>query len=309
MSFQILSYDNAGQAAAGIRVGDTIYDAARLTGNSDFSSVLGLLDSWPAALASIDAALASPDGAACVQGARLLAPIPHPGLIYAAGANYQDHIDEMVAKGFEVEGPNSKQAGGKPWHYVKGSRDVVVGPGYGVPIPCNSQKFDWEIELAVVIGRECAHATLDNALDYVAGYTIADDLSARDKVVRPEYRPGSPFYFDMLSVKTFTGSCPMGPWITLARDIPDPMNLGLKLWVDGRLMQDSNTSKMIFDIAEQIVELSSKATLLPGDVVLTGTAAGVGVGHDIFLKPGQEIRLWIESIGEFSHSIVETKGA
>jgi 2-keto-4-pentenoate hydratase/2-oxohepta-3-ene-1,7-dioic acid hydratase in catechol pathway len=141
------------------------------------------------------------------------------------------------------------------------------------------------------------------ALDYVAGYTIGNDLSARDAMRRPKNPPEAPFHFDWLSHKCFDGSCPLGPWIVPAADIGDPQKLGLKLWVGEELMQDSNTSKMIFSTAEQIEMLSSRVTLQPGDLIMTGTPAGVGTPRKRFLRPGETVRLWIEKIGEFEHKL------
>jgi 2-keto-4-pentenoate hydratase/2-oxohepta-3-ene-1,7-dioic acid hydratase in catechol pathway len=106
-----------------------------------------------------------------------------------------------------------------------------------------------------------------------------------------------------VSQKCFDGACPLGPWIVPASEIPDPHRLGIRLWVNDELMQDSNTAQMIFNTAEQIAMLSSRVTLYPGDLILTGTPAGVGMGRKRFLKPGERVRLWIESIGEFSHKV------
>ena len=145
--------------------------------------------------------------------------------------------------------------------------------------------------------------SVDKALACVAGYTIANDLSARDVMKRHKNPPASPFHYDWLSQKCFDGACPLGPWIVPAGDIPDPQKLALKLWINDELMQDSHTGRMIFDTAEQIATLSSRVTLHPGDLVLTGTPAGVGMGRGRFLKPGDGVRLWIEDIGELSHTL------
>jgi len=168
-------------------------------------------------------------------------------------------------------------------------------------LPPYSRKVDWEIELAVVIGKAASRVPAARALEYVAGYTIANDLSARDFVVREGIAPDSPFRFDWISHKGFDGACPLGPWITPARAISDPQALGLKLWVDDVLMQDSSTKYMIYSVAEQIEELSARLTLQPGDLILTGTPAGVGMGRNVFLQAGQNLRLWIEQIGELRH--------
>ena len=138
--------------------------------------------------------------------------------------------------------------------------------------------MDWEVELAAVIGRTAKNVPEDKALSYVAGYTIANDLSARDRGRRPTFGDTSPFKADWTKHKSFDGSCPLGPWIVPASDIKDPQNLGLKLWVNGVLKQDSNTSDMIFNLAEQIATCPRGMTLHPGDLILTGTPAGVGAG-------------------------------
>ena len=309
MPYKLLSYQ-AGQAArAGVLVGDTVYDAAKVTGLSAHSSVLGVLDDWSRAKRLLaQAAKRIESGKGRVKGmplkrARLLAPVLYPGNIYCAGANYTDHMAEMARAQGKEPGPTMKDLGEKPWHFVKTSRSSVVGPGAAVKLPAYSQKVDWEVELAAVIGRTAKNVPVEKALGCVAGYTIANDLSARDAMKRDKNPPTSPFHYDWVSQKCFDGSCPLGPWIVPAGDIRDPHQLGIKLWVNGELMQDSHTSKLIFDTAEQIAMLSSRVTLHPGDLVLTGTPAGVGMGRGRFLKPGDAVKLWIEAIGELNHTV------
>jgi 2-keto-4-pentenoate hydratase/2-oxohepta-3-ene-1,7-dioic acid hydratase in catechol pathway len=113
-----------------------------------------------------------------------------------------------------------------------------------------------------------------------------------------------PFHIDWIGQKCFDGACPLGPWIVPSDQIKNPHQLALKLWLNGELMQDSHTSQLIFDVAEQIAGLSSRVTLHPGDLILTGTPAGVGMGRRLFLKPGDQIKMWVEGIGELSHSMV-----
>src|SRR6266853_1581397 len=146
-------------------------------------------------------------------------------------------------------------------------------------------------DLMAVIGRTAKNVPVEKALGCIAGYTIANDLSARDAMKRDKNPPTSPFHYDWVSQKCFDGSCPLGPWIVPAGDLRDPHQLGIKLWVNGELMQDSHTSKLIFDTAEQIAMLSSRVTLRPGDLVLTGTPAGVGMGRGRFLKAGDAVKL------------------
>lgn len=309
MSYRLLSFQSGREARAGILVGDLIYDAARSTGRPAWSSVLGALQEWPKANRAFAAAakrIAS--GKSKVKGvplkrARLLAPVLYPGNIYCAGANYTDHMAEMARAQGKEPGPTMKDLGEQPWHFVKTSRSSVVGPNAAVKLPAYSQKVDWEVELVAVIGKTAKDVPVEKALACVAGYTIANDLSARDAMRREKNPVASPFHYDWVSQKCFDGSCPLGPWIVPAGDLRDPHNLGIRLWVNGELMQDSHTSKLIFDTAEQIAMLSSRVTLRPGDLILTGTPAGVGMGRGRFLQSGDTVRLWIEDVGEFGHTL------
>ena len=309
MPYKLLSYRAAQAARAGIVVGDNVHDAAKVTGVAAHSSVIGILGDWTRAHRLLaQAARRIETGKARATGiplkrARLLAPILYPGNIYCAGANYTDHMAEMARAQGQTPGPTMKELGEKPWHFVKSSRSSVVGPGARVRLPIYSQMVDWEVELAAVIGKTVKDVPVEKALDCVAGYTIANDLSARDVMKREKNPATSPFHYDWLSQKCFDGSCPLGPWIVPSSDLAYPQNLALKLWVNDTLMQDSLTSKMIFSTAEQIAMLSSRVTLYPGDLVLTGTPAGVGTPRRLFLKPGDTVKLWIEGIGELSHSM------
>jgi 2-keto-4-pentenoate hydratase/2-oxohepta-3-ene-1,7-dioic acid hydratase in catechol pathway len=309
MPYKLLSYQAGNTARSGILVGESVYDAAKVTGVAAHSSVMGILDDWSRAHRLLaQAAKRIATGKSRAKGmplkrARLLAPILYPGNIYCAGANYTDHMAEMARAQGQTPGPTMKELGEKPWHFVKSSRSSVVGPGARVKLPIYSQMVDWEVELAAVIGKVAKDVPVEKALDHVAGYTIANDLSARDVMKREKNPATSPFHYDWLSQKCFDGSCPLGPWIVPARDIAYPQNLALKLWVNDALMQDSLTSKMIFSTAEQIAMLSSRVTLYPGDLVLTGTPAGVGTPRRLFLKPGDKVKLWIEGIGELSNTM------
>ncbi|HEY7365724.1 MAG TPA: fumarylacetoacetate hydrolase family protein [Methylomirabilota bacterium] len=309
MSYRLLSYQTGREARAGVLVADMVYDAARITRNPRWSSVLALLEDWSAArrrLAQATKAIAS--GRSRARGVpiarvRLLAPVLYPGAIFCAGANYTDHVLEMARAQNAPPPPDPHEVGLAPWHFIKTSRGSVVGPGARVALPRYSRMVDWEVELAAVIGRPAKDVTIAQALDCVAGYTIGNDLSARDAMRRPHLPDASPFKVDWLSQKCFDGSCPLGPWITPASEIADPQKLGLKLWVNDELMQDSNTGQMIFSTAEQIAHLSTRVTLQPGDLVLTGTPAGVGMGRGRFLNAGDRVRLWIEAIGELCHTM------
>jgi 2-keto-4-pentenoate hydratase/2-oxohepta-3-ene-1,7-dioic acid hydratase in catechol pathway len=311
MPYKLLSYQAGRTARAGVLVEDAVYDAAKVTGVAAHASVLGVLEDWSRArrlLAQAAKRLEAGRGRGRTKGiplkrVKLLAPVLYPGNIYCAGANYTDHMAEMARAQGQAPGPNMKELGEKPWHFVKSSRSAVVGPGARVKLPVYSQMVDWEVELAAVIGRPARDVTVEKALDYVAGYTIADDLSARDVMRRDKNPATSPFHYDWLSQKCFDGACPLGPWIVPASEIPYPQNLALKLWVNDKVMQDSHTGKMIFSTAEQIAMLSSRVTLYPGDLILTGTPAGVGMPRRTFLKAGDTVKLWIEGIGDLTHTM------
>jgi 2-keto-4-pentenoate hydratase/2-oxohepta-3-ene-1,7-dioic acid hydratase in catechol pathway len=288
-------------------VDEKLFDASKLTGKAADARVIDILADWKAAAPRL-AAAAAKAGKSRIQGQplsrlRLLAPVLWPAAIFCAGANYADHVAEMnKAQGRPPE-PDPHTLGLRSWHFIKASRSLV-GPGATIKISDYSKMMDWEIELAAVIGRKAKNVTEKNALAYVAGYTIANDLSARDRSRRPNVPDASPFKWDWTKQKSFDGACPLGPWIVPASDIGDPQNLGLKLWVNGVLKQDSNTSGMIFNLAEQIEELSAGMTLYPGDIILTGTPAGVGAGRGEFLQAGDVVRLWIENIGEIENRMV-----
>jgi 2-keto-4-pentenoate hydratase/2-oxohepta-3-ene-1,7-dioic acid hydratase in catechol pathway len=301
MGYRLATYAADSGPRAGLVIGDEVFDAAALTGHPHDATVLGILDDWAAARERLAVAAAAPGRGRPVADIRLLAPICWPSAIYCAGANYADHAAEMARAQNRPPPPDPHTLGLKPWHFIKAGRSTLAAPDETVVITGLSQTMDWEIELAAVIGARAKNVSLAQALDHVAGYTIANDLSARDMGRRTGVPDDSPFKFDWVAHKNFDGSCPLGPWIVPAGDISDPQNLGLKLWVNDVIKQDSNTGKMIFSIAEQIAHLSSRITLNPGDVVLTGTPSGVGAARKEFLRAGDTVKLWIEHIGTLTN--------
>lgn len=299
LGFVILTYESARGARAGLKVGDAIHDAADATGVAADADVLGMLRDWDAAKVRLAQAAKKLDPAKRIRDARVVEPIRYPGAIYCAGANYTDHVVEMAKVQNIPVDPDPHTLGLTAWHFMKPPRSIV-GPGAVVTLPAGSGKVDWEVELVAVIGRKTRGATLENALDSVAGYTIGNDLSARDFSTRQPLPVASPFRYDWLAHKGFDGACPLGPWIVPAEDIGDPQNLALELSVNGVVKQSSNTGSMIFTTAEQIVALSRRTTLYPGDIVMTGTPAGVGLARNEFLKPGDRIDIRVEKIGELT---------
>lgn len=300
--YRLVTFQTSDGSRAGALIGEQIYDAAKLTGNPAHATMLAVLRDWRAAHAELRKARPGTRKGIPLGKAKLLAPLPRPGNVFCAGANYTDHVAEMMRAHKREPGPTLKDLGEQPWHFVKTSTSVV-GPGTVVKLPAYSKAVDWEVELVAVIGRTAKDVSVAEALGCVAGYTIANDLSARDAMRREKVAPATPFHYDWVSQKCFDGSCPLGPWIVPAAQIGDPQNLAIRLWVNDELMQDSSTGKMIFSVAEQVAMLSSRVTLHPGDLVLTGTPAGVGMPRNRFLQPGDTLRLYIEKIGELTHRV------
>ena len=305
-SYILVTYRSDKGPRAGIAVSDKLFDAAALTRKAGYASVLAILNDWSSAKAVLKKAAA---GAAKsrlksrpLARARLLAPVLWPSAIYCAGANYSDHMMEMAKLQNIPPAPDPHEVGLKPWHFIKASRSVA-GDKATVKLPKSSNAIDWEAELGAVIGKTAKNVPLAKALDYVAGYMVANELSARDLGKRNQLPDSSPFKWDWVGQKCFDDACPIGPGIVPASDIKDPQKLGIKLWVNDVIKQDSNTSDMIFTLAEQIEQLSSRITLHPGDVILTGTPAGVGAARKEFLKAGDVTKVWVENVGTLTNKM------
>lgn len=216
-----------------------------------------------------------------------------PGAVFCAGANYVDHVVEMLGQ------PPPPKTGSEPFFFMKPGPQTIVGDGAVVALPHEGVKLDWEAEIAVVIGRPARHVREEDAMEFVAGYTVVNDLSARDKMKRTDVS----FTYDWIGQKCFPGSMPTGPWITPRDAIADPQDLGIRLWVNDALMQDSSSSQMHWSIAEQIAYLSRRVGLNTGDLVATGTPAGCGVRRNLFLNAGDVVRIEIEGLGALTHKI------
>lgn len=310
-SFKLCSYATDGSAdIPGVIIDELVYPLANVP---DLSSTpagkpttVDILSNWAAARSRIRAWMKNGIEAAAgrpIAQVRLAAPLLYPGTIYCAGANYADHIVEMARASGDAAAADPRAALGQPWHFVRPARSCVVGPDAAIARPPGCAKLDWEVELAVVMGAAARNVTMETALEKVAGYTIAIDLSARDLSRRPHMAQGSPFHYDWLAHKGFEGSCPLGPWMVPAEEVADPQQLSIKLAVNGQTMQDSCTAQMIFSVAEQIAHISKYTTLHPGDLVLTGTPAGVGNARGRFLQPGDEVVASIERLGALKVSI------
>ncbi|MDI1229904.1 MAG: fumarylacetoacetate hydrolase family protein [Methylobacter sp.] len=217
---------------------------------------------------------------------KLHAPVPRPGKYLGISLNYADHIEETGRDKPEY-----------PCFFTK-QGTCVIGPGDAIHRPKVSDKLDYEGELAFVIGTRCRHVPVDKAHQVIAGFTIANDVSVRDWQFRsPTFTLG----------KSFDTHGPLGPWLVTSDEIGDPHNLNLKTWVDDELRQHANTGQMIFNCYEMIAYLSQAMTLEPGDVIATGTPAGVGVKMKPrgYLLPGQTARIEIEGIGTLINPVIE----
>lgn len=275
--------------------GNLIYDLAELTRTPEYRDMGAVLSDWTMANSRIRAAQEATHATGTpASTVTLLSPLQNPGTIYCAGANYKDHAEEMA----RLTGtPVPQDRGSRSWHFIKSGR-TVVGPGTTIQLPVGSQKIDWEVELAVVIGKRGKNIAIEHALDHVAAYSIAIDLSARDLARRMDLPDRSPFKMDWLSHKNFDGACPLGPYLIPADQVHDPQALDMCLLVNGEVKQASNTAHMIFSVAEQIRDLSERMTLWPGDIILTGTPAGVGSPRGEFLRAGDIVAARVQGMGE-----------
>lgn len=302
---RLATFRDASGVRIGVVQGETIIDLARadvLSGEepgAELRDMLALIDGGTAALHQAEALVrASPPHAVLSLGdVELLAPIPRPRKnIFCVGRNYAEHAAESLrAIGQQVtlsEYPNI---------FTK-AVTTVTGPKADIPYDAEvSSELDWEVELGVVIGRGGRHIPREEALSHVLGYTVINDISARDI----QNKPGLQWF----QGKSLDGSCPMGPWIVTADEIPDPQHLRLRLWVNDELKQDDSTEHMLFDVAAIISALSRVLTLEPGDILATGTPSGVGFARTPpeFLRPGDLMRTEVEGIGSLQNRIGEAQ--
>jgi 2-keto-4-pentenoate hydratase/2-oxohepta-3-ene-1,7-dioic acid hydratase in catechol pathway len=302
VEYRLISYAEAGASKPGMLVSDRVVPVPSLPG-IDSSSVLGLLRAWDKVHPLFHAAAQKikPNEGMALAQVKMLAPILYPGALFCAGANYWDHLEEMaeIAKRMTGKAPAMTKAK-DPYFFMKNCAGAIIGHGTPARLPPFSKQVDWEAELGVVIGRQCRNVSVADAFDVVAGYLIVNDLSARDLMKRE----GSPFGMDWVGQKCFEDAAPMGPWFTPAAYVADPNNLPVKLWVNGVLKQNSNTSRLVHNIAEQIAYLSQHFTLFPGDVIATGTPSGVGMPRGEFLKVGDEVRIEVGGCGVLTNTMV-----
>lgn len=268
---KLVTVVKSGEERLGLLSGETVIDPLAAGGDARlFSSALAFIKGGDAALAAARAILANPPKAACMalRDVTLAAPI-RPSTILCSGSNYKDHNAEKA---------NTPISGKEPEFFVK-TADCVVGPDEPIAFDERfSKKIDCETELAVVIGKAGRFIEASRALDHVFGYTIVNDVTARDRQVRRT--PEGMTWYELGSGKAFDSGAPLGPCIVTADEIRDPQNLKLQSRVNGELRQSSNTSNMIWTCAELIHFFSRNFTLRPGMVIITGTPAGTAWSAD-----------------------------
>ena len=267
-------------------------------------SVKEILQRGPSCLAKLAELADSADTFTPLDSVKLLAPIPRPGKAIALAGNYSEHIKEAALKeGFKLGLSNSTRQTTVPRPFIMPAT-AVIGPDDQIPWPAYSKQIDYEIELAVVIGKDAKCVSIENSLAYVAGYTIANDVSARSVTFLKgrQKRPWDEFY-DWLNGKWADGFLPMGPYLLTADEVEDVQNLNLTLKVNGEVRQNANTAQMIYRVADIVSFLSYIMTLEPGDIIATGTPAGVAVATGNFLQPGDTIECTIEKLGTLKNTL------
>lgn len=285
-----------GEVFAGLVLGTAVHELRRHLGEG--ASVRDLVESWDSRLDDLQALadrLAGSSRDHELEELRPLPPVLPCGQIFQAGANYRQHLVELTAERGEahIDEIDTRARSGSPYVFL-GLPHAVVGANDDVVLPPDVEQVDWELELAAVIGRRAWRVHRDDALAHVTGYTICNDITARDRVGRPDL-PG--IGTDWLASKNRPSFFPTGPLLVPARHAGDPMRLQIRLWLNGEVMQDSSTADMMFDLAGLIEHSSSLAELRPGDLLLTGSPAGNGVFHGRFLQPVDVMEAEITGLG------------
>jgi len=280
---RFVTFEHQAETSPGVMIGG---QAVAIRG-AGFASVAEVIAGGAEALDRVARWLQRPPASALpdMLDVRLLAPIPRPGKIICIGLNYRDHAEEGKMTIPDV-----------PTVFAKFSNSIV-GPGAPIVLPKNSAKPDYEAEFVVVIGRRGRHIPEERWRDYVFGYSMLNDVSARDfQMATSQWTMG----------KTFDTFAPFGPEVVTADEVADPHNLGISLTLNGEVLQNSNTRNMIFKTPQLIAFLSSVMTLEPGDIVSTGTPAGVGFARKPprWLKPGDQTTVRVEGLGELTNPVV-----
>ncbi len=277
-----VTFEHDGHRHVGVAAEDQVISLKA----AGFNQLLEVLQGGAEAMQKVSAFIGYSGSRIPLSAVKLCAPIPDPPKILCMGLNYRDHAEES-----RLEIPKY------PVIFPKYS-NTVIGSGDNIVLPKNSRKPDYEAEFGFVIGRRARHVKAEDWRDYVFGYMNCNDVSARDfQMAVSQWTMG----------KNFDTFAPMGPWLVTADEIPDPHNLAITLTINGETLQSSNTRELIFKIPETLAFLSGVMTLEPGDVILTGTPAGVGFGRKPprWLVPGDEVVVRVEGLGELRNICIE----
>lgn len=277
-----------GEPGAGALTGDRVVELPVKA-----SGVLDLVQRWD----EVEPVLRKfdPASAPAAAGAELDLPLRYPPKVLCSATNYYAHMREMKV---------DRDPAARPYFFLKPPTTALVGPDQPIVVPADpAAKVDWEAELAVVIGRRARHVSEKDALGFVAGYSAINDVSLRGPH-RVQHPIGIPFEWDWLASKGADRSTPLGPGIRPAFLVDDPQRLELRLWVNGQLKQQANTSDMIDTVVALIAAASEILTLEPGDVIATGTPDGVGLPRGEFLRPGDVVEMEVGDFGRLRNSVV-----
>jgi len=298
---KLVTYSKKGSVSCGLLTDEGLIDiVSAWDGSNPPRSVKEILERGPACLDKLAGLEQSAGEIIPLDSVKLLAPIPRPGKILALAGNYVEHIKEA---GLKLGLSDSPRLTTVPRPFIMPAT-AVANPGDEIPWPAYSETIDYEIELAVVIGRKAKAIATENALEIIAGYTIVNDVSARTVTFKKNRadRPWDEFY-DWLNGKWADGFCPMGPYLLTADEIEDVQDLEMKLTVNGEVRQNASSSQMIHTVAQIVSFLSHLMTLEPGDIIATGTPSGVGFATGNYLKAGDQIEATIENLGTLTNTL------
>jgi len=314
MSLKLVSFltdSKEDDIRTGALVGDTIVDLSALAAEEEGRphahcdlNVVRLLAcdralDWAAEVVENTDGIAA-DAKCAREEVKLLSPIPKPGKILCLATNYQSHLDESAMRRMSGSKPEIES----PRVFMKPSGNTICGDGDPIWITRQSKFCDYEGELAVIIGRRCRYVKASDAMDYVGGVSCCNDVSERKLRVweRSEDKDWDKF-FDWLNGKWFDNAFPMGPCVVPTKFVSDPHGLNLQTRVNGAIKQETSTGLMIFDIGQVIEFISELMTLEPGDIIATGTPAGVGSTDGTNLKPGDVVEVEISEIGTLTNPV------
>jgi len=302
---KLLTYHRGDAVSCGILTDRGIVDIpSAWPGPNPPASVKDLLERDLLAGEQFQRLAVSPGKTTPLDAVKLLAPIPRPGKVLALAGNYSEHIKEAsVHHGYQLGLSDSPRQTTVPRPFLMPAT-CVLDPGATIPWPAYSREIDYELELGVVVGKTARRIQAAEAPSCIAGYTIANDVSARSVTFSKDRqkRPWDEFY-DWLNGKWADGFCPLGPYLVTADEIADVQNLKMVLKVNDEVRQNANTAQMIYSVAEIVSFLSHITTLEPGDVICTGTPSGVGVATRNFLKAGDRIECNIEGLGTLTNTL------